>query len=47
MFTLEIREDDRSDNIFVGVIRKDGMKFSNRANEVFQVTALSLDKEFE
>lgn len=47
LFTLEIREDDRSDNIFVGVIRKDGMKFSNRANEVFQVMALSLDKEFE
>lgn len=47
LFTVEIRESDRDELLFAGVIRKDGITFDERRNEILNIEALSLDKEFQ
>lgn len=46
IFYIEIREDERSEIIWAGVVRKEGISIPDRKSEVLEITILSLDKEF-
>lgn len=46
LFVVDIRNSDREDNLFYGVIRQDAVRFQERTTEIIEATVLSLDKEF-
>jgi len=46
IYKVEIREDERSDVIWAGIVRKEGISIPDRKSEVLEITILSLDKEF-
>lgn len=46
VFFVEIRESESSEILWAGVVRKEGIIFPKRNNEVLNITVLSLDKEF-
>ena len=46
VFYVEIRQVEGDRILFTGVIRKDGISFTDRANEILNIMALGLEKEF-
>lgn len=46
VFYVEIRQVESDRILFTGVIRKDGISFTDRANEILDIMVLGLEKEF-